>query len=105
MSSSHDATIIRAEHQAADERSLFGFWIYILTDCVLFASLFAVYAVLHGNTFGGPTGHDIFEAPGVLLETLLLLTSSFTCGLAMLAARRRDKVLTLLWLAVTFAFG
>ncbi len=64
----------------------FGFWAYLMTDLVLFASLFATYAVLHANTFGGPTGKDIFSANFVLLETLILLTSSFTMGLSMLAA-------------------
>ena len=63
----------------------FGFWAYLMTDLVLFASLFATYAVLHANTFGGPSGKDIFSANFVLLETLILLTSSFTMGLSMLA--------------------
>ncbi len=62
-----------------------------MTDCVLFASLFATYAVLHNNTFGGPAGRDIFDLKYVLAETLILLTSSFTCGLGILAARRQDR--------------
>ena len=65
----------------------FGFWTYLMTDLVLFASLFATYAVLHANTFGGSSGKDIFDANFVLLETLILLTSSFTMGLSVLAAR------------------
>ena len=52
---------LRAEHQEADDRTFFGFWVYIMTDCVLFASLFAVYAVLHNNTFGGRAGSDLFN--------------------------------------------
>src|SRR5947209_6999116 len=93
-----EALLIQEEHSRADDKSLFGFWAYIMTDCVLFASLFAVYAVLHTNTFGGPSGKDIFSLPLVLTETLALLTSSFTAGLAMLAARRgkRGQVLWLL---------
>src|ERR1700739_1712631 len=81
-----------------ETKTIFGFWVYIMTDCVLFASLFATYAVLHGNTNGGPAGHDIFSLPYILTETMLLLTSSFTCGLAMLAmqANHRRKLLT--WL-------
>jgi cytochrome o ubiquinol oxidase subunit 3 len=86
-------------------KMIFGFWVYLMTDCVLFASLFATYAVLRPNTFGGPTGHQLFSLPYVLTETLLLLTSSFTCGLAMLAAHNRDKRLTLLFFAITFALG
>lgn len=100
-----ERTLAREEHQTADERTLFGFWTYIMTDCVLFASLFATYAVLHNNTFGGPSGRDLFEPKWVLVETLALLTSSFTCGLAMLAAHKRLKKQVLGWLIVTFALG
>jgi cytochrome o ubiquinol oxidase subunit 3 len=89
----------------ATEKTTFGFWVYLMTDCVLFASLFAVYAVLHGNTFGGPNGHELFKLPYVLAETIVLLTSSFTCGLAMLAAQRRNRDQVLLWLGVTFLLG
>jgi cytochrome o ubiquinol oxidase subunit 3 len=88
-----------------ENKSAFGFWVYIMTDCVLFASLFAVYAVLHGNTFGGPSGHTLFDLPYVLGETMILLTSSFTCGLAMLSAERRDKNKTLFWFGITFLLG
>ena len=70
--------------QAARSRpkTIFGFWVYLMTDCVLFATLFATFAVLRNNTFGGPAGSDLFSLPFVLIETLALLTSSFTCGLA-----------------------
>jgi cytochrome o ubiquinol oxidase subunit 3 len=87
------------------DKTIFGFWVYIMTDCVLFASLFATFAVLHENTFGGPGGEELFSLPFVLTETLILLTSSFTVGLAMLAARQRDKKQVLGWLAVTFVLG
>jgi cytochrome o ubiquinol oxidase subunit III len=86
-------------------QTLFGFWVYLMTDCVLFASLFATYAVLRNSTYGGPTGGDIFSLPFVLLETLILLTSSFTAGLGLLAARRGDKKMTLWLYAITFALG
>ena len=76
-----------------------------MTDCVLFASLFATYAVLHNNTFGGPGGDELFSLPFVLVETLILLTSSFTAGLAVLALHGRKKAQVLGWLAVTFALG
>lgn len=89
----------------ADNKALFGFWIYIMTDCVLFASLFAVYAVLHKNTFGGPSGQQLFSLPYILTETITLLTSSFACGLAILSLRRNDKNKVLFWFGVTFLLG
>jgi cytochrome o ubiquinol oxidase subunit III len=89
----------------SDSKTVFGFWIYILTDCLLFASLFATFAVLHNNTFGGEGSKDLFSLPFVLTETLVLLTSSFTCGLGMLAARAGKKDQTLTWFGVTFLLG
>src|SRR5437868_3207550 len=82
-------------HLSLYEKTLFGFWIYIMTDCVLFATFFATYAVLHTSTFGGPTSQDLFDLPFALTETLILLTSSFTCGLAMLNAHREKKAAAL----------
>lgn len=87
------------------DKTVFGFWVYIMTDCIVFASLFATYAVLHGATFGGPDAKSLFSLPSALHETLILLTSSFTCGLAMLAAHRGRKRQALLWLAATLALG
>lgn len=95
----HDA------HQEADAKTIFGFWVYIMTDCVLFATLFATYAVLCNNTYGGPSGKELFSMPAVLAETLILLTSSFTCGLVMLAAEAKSRTRALLWLFVTFLLG
>lgn len=93
------------QRREADTKTVFGFWVYIMTDCVLFASLFATYAVLHGNTFGGPSGAQLFSPPYVLGETLVLLTSSFTCGLGIMAATRKSKPQTYLWFGVTFLLG
>jgi cytochrome o ubiquinol oxidase subunit 3 len=76
-----------------------------MSDCILFAALFATYAVLHTATGNGPSGMEIFDRHFVLIETLLLLTSSFTCGLALIAARARSKVGTWLALAVTLVLG
>lgn len=95
--------IAGTEHD--DSKPLLGFWTYIMTDCVLFASLFAAFAVLRGNTAGGPDGAELFSMPFVLTETLILLTSSFTCGLALLAVHRRDKNKVLLWFGATFLLG
>ncbi|MBI3494427.1 cytochrome o ubiquinol oxidase subunit III [Candidatus Saccharibacteria bacterium] len=89
----------------ADDKTLFGFWVYILTDCVVFACLFATFAVLRFNTFGGPGAEELFSLPFVFVETMLLLTSSFVCGLAILAARAKNKKQTLILLAVTFVLG
>jgi cytochrome o ubiquinol oxidase subunit 3 len=86
-------------------KAIFGFWVYIMTDCVLFAGLFATYAVLHNNTNGGPPAAQLFDLHNVLLETLALLTSSFTCGLAMLAAHRANKRQTLILFGLTFLLG
>lgn len=88
-----------------DAKTSFGFWVYLMTDCILFASLFATFAVLRNSTYGNVAGSDIFELPFVLTETLILLTSSFTAGLATLAVHRADKPKVLLWLGVTFALG
>lgn len=95
-----------ANHEAAaEDRTMLGFWIYLMTDLIMFSVLFAVYIVLQGNTLGGETGRDLFNLPMVLVATLLLLTSSLTCGIAMIAARRQDKSQTLLWFGVTFILG
>jgi cytochrome o ubiquinol oxidase subunit 3 len=98
--------VVSAEQVQADtDKTILGFWVYILTDCVLFASLFATYAVLRNGTAGGPSGADLFNLPYVLTETLLLLTSSFTSGLGLLAARKHNKTGVLIWLGITFALG
>lgn len=88
-----------------NDKTTLGFWLYLMTDCVLFASLFATYAVLHRNTNGGPGAAELFSLPFVLIETLILLTSSFTCGLAFLAAQNRDRRRVVLWLCVTGLLG
>lgn len=89
----------------ANDRVMFGFWVYLMTDLLMFSVLFAVYAVLNGRTMGGETGRELFSLPLALTETLILLTSSFTCGIGMVMARQRKKIQTLLWFGVTFALG
>jgi len=96
---------IEAHEAEADERTMFGFWVYLMTDLLMFAVLFAVYAVLHNNTSGGETGRELFKLPLALTETIILLTSSFTCGIAMIAARQRKKAQTLVWFGITFLLG
>ena len=76
-----------------------------MTDLLMFAVLFAVYAVLRNNTYGGITIREIFNPPFVLVETLILLTSSFVCGLAMMAAHVQDKKKTVIYLITTISLG
>jgi cytochrome o ubiquinol oxidase subunit 3 len=96
---------LSAEDRAADSAVVFGFWMYLMSDLILFAGLFSVFIVLRGNVFGGASGGQIFSLPFVLAETLILLTSSFTCGLAMLAARSENVQQVLLWLGATALLG
>ncbi len=91
-----------AAHPHDDSKTLFGFWVYLMTDCILFATLFATYAVLHPGTNGGPSGRELFSLPYALAETLILLVSSFTVGLAMINISR-GKLLA--WFGATFLLG
>ncbi|WP_019533252.1 cytochrome o ubiquinol oxidase subunit III [Paenibacillus ginsengihumi] len=93
------------EHHDQESMKTFGFWIFLITDCILFATLFATYIVLRGNTNGGPTPEELFQMPGIIAETFILLTSSFTSGLAVLAMNRGDKKGLIGWLAVTALLG
>lgn len=86
-------------------KTLLGFWTYLMTDCVLFATLFVTYAVLHKETFGGPSFSKLFTLSLPLAETIILLVSSVFCGLAMLAACRSNKRSAILWLTLTFLLG
>jgi cytochrome o ubiquinol oxidase subunit III len=83
----------------------FGFWLFLLSDILIFAALFAAYAVLSGETAGGPTGAQLFEKRHVFIETACLLASSVTCGFGSLAAQRTDHIGTYFWMAVTFVLG
>lgn len=92
-------------HAHITDRVTFGFWVYLMSDCVLFAGLFATYTVLHTSTFGGPGVDSIVRLHYVATETLLLLASSFTVGLAVLAAHAGKKKQTLVALAATLLLG
>jgi cytochrome o ubiquinol oxidase subunit 3 len=94
-----------AQHNGNADRHAFGFWVYLMTDLIIFGVLFAVYAILQGNTFGGPGPSQLFSLPTALADTLILLTSSFTCGLAMLAAEQKKAGQTIAWLIATFVLG
>ena len=105
MHSNHAVAHDDHAHHDTGGNTVFGFWLYLMTDCILFACVFATYAVLVNHTAGGPSGKDIFELPYVLGETALLLVSSCTYGFAMIAAHRGFKGQTLAWLAATFVLG
>lgn len=101
----HQIDSYTARH-SKEAKALFGFWVYIMSDALLFGSIFVVYAVLQGNTFGGPTARELFDMPFVLMETLVLLASSFTYGLASLYAHHHnDKNKVLGWLLITLVLG
>lgn len=89
----------------ADYRTNVGFWLYLMTDCILFGVLFATYVVLEPGIAGGPSGDEIFQMPLVLAETFILLTSSFTCGLALIALKQGNIKQLLAWLTVTYILG
>jgi cytochrome o ubiquinol oxidase subunit III len=83
----------------------YGFWIFILSDMVMFSALFAAFAVLRGNTAGGPAGSDLFDLRSVFIETMCLLVSSYTCGLGALSAERRQPARFLIFAVATFVLG
>ncbi|WP_147195781.1 cytochrome o ubiquinol oxidase subunit III [Pantoea sp. MBD-2R] len=101
----HDDAHAEHGHHDAGANKLFGFWIYLMSDCIIFATLFATYAVMVNSTAGGPAGKDIFELPFVLVETALLLFSSITYGFAVISMEKGSKSAVLGWLALTFLFG
>lgn len=98
-----DAALTR--HQQDFNKTALGFWIYLMTDCVLFASLFATFAVLRGGTAGGPSGAELFSLSFVLIETVLLLTSSLTSGLMLVAIRMGSVRAVAILAGLTFLLG
>src|SRR5581483_5843005 len=87
------------------ETKVFGFWVYLMTDLVIFACLFACFIVLRGNVYDGPSAKDLFHLKPVLAETLILLFSTFTCSLGMLAVHRRIQSWAVGWFIITFILG
>jgi len=83
----------------------FGFWLFLLSDIILFAALFATYSVLSGSTAGGPTAAELFDKKHVFLETMFLLASSVTCGFGSLAVQRTDARAMYFWMGTTFVLG
>jgi cytochrome o ubiquinol oxidase subunit 3 len=103
----HQALPSASEAGPASKRIVvaFGFWIFLLSDIVMFSALFAAYAVLVHATAGGPAGAQLFNQHSVAIETACLLASSYTCGMMSLAISSRRLAATYLYAAVTFALG
>ena len=93
------------EHHDAGSNKIFGFWIYLMSDCILFAAMFATYSVQSHSFAGGPSGKELFELPFVFVETMLLLVSSLTFGLSVLALRKGNKTQVIAWITITFLLG
>ena len=118
MSTASEAPAVGLTHAGSEDTGLgnrgpqsksivvpYGFWLFVLSDMVLFSALFATYASLVHATDGGPATGELFSRPLVAVETVALLLSSFVCGLAMIAAKRRKLAWTQGWLAVTGVLG
>jgi cytochrome o ubiquinol oxidase subunit 3 len=101
----HAAAHDEHEHHDAGGNTVFGFWVYLMSDVLIFASLFATYVVLSGGTDGGPAAKDLFDLSFVAWETALLLFSSLTFGLGMIALHQAKKGQMFFWLIVTWLLG
>lgn len=101
----HPDTHLPDQHQDVFSKTTLGFWMYLMTDSLLFATLFCAYAVLHIETFDGPSARNLFSLTTAFTETMILLLSSVTCGLAMLSALRNKKNQVNAWLAISFLLG
>ena len=104
-SSSYPAFVQPSLAVSSPPAMIFGFWIYLMSDAVIFALLFATYASMSRSFAGGPTGKELFDLSTVFYETMALLLSTLTCGFAMLSLSKNRKVWVLSWLAVTFLLG
>jgi len=118
MSTMSEAPAVGLTHQGSEDTGLgnrgpesksivvpYGFWLFVLSDMVIFSALFATYASLVHATDGGPTTNELFDRGLVAVETVALLLSSFVCGLAMITAKRANMAWTQLWLVLTGVLG
>jgi cytochrome o ubiquinol oxidase subunit 3 len=105
MTASTAAMTIGPQDAKKYEEKEFGFWLYLMSDAILFALLFATYLVMVGNAAGGPTGKELFSLERAAAETTVLLLSSTTFGIAAVALSQADRAKVLLWLGVTFLLG
>jgi cytochrome o ubiquinol oxidase subunit 3 len=102
--------IVHGADHAHDEHHhespvVFGFWLYLMTDCIIFGTLFSVFAVMRNQFAGGPTGKELFDLQGVGMETAILLLSSITYGFGMISAHKGKSSGVLGWFAITFLLG
>ena len=104
----HLGVLAKVVHEGPASKRIvtgYGFWIFLLSDIVMFSCFFAAYAVLLGQTAGGPTGAQLFNLKSVAIETACLLLSSFTCGMASIAAEERNRFWFQVAMGVTCIFG
>ena len=104
----HGAALTEGHAHGAESKRIvvgYGFWIFLISDIIMFAAFFATYAVLTESTAGGPSGKDLFDLNNVAIETACLLTSSLTCGLAGIGAQARNGRLFYISMAITFVLG
>ncbi|AAO27125.1 cytochrome O ubiquinol oxidase subunit III [Buchnera aphidicola str. Bp (Baizongia pistaciae)] len=86
-------------------KELLGFWLYLMSDCIIFCTLFSVYFILVDNVAQGPSGHNIFQNNLIIIETFLLLFSSFSCNLVLFEMKNKNLYMVFLWLGITFLLG
>lgn len=98
-------TTLTSETTNADSIDLFGFWMYIMTDCILFATLFAAFAVLHNHMYGGPSLKELVSLPYVFGESMFLLLSNLTYGLALLGLYKNKRAKLVKWLIISIILG
>ncbi|GAC1537045.1 MAG: cytochrome (ubi)quinol oxidase subunit III [Ramlibacter sp.] len=103
----HAESLTRAHGHDGAKRivAAYGFWVFLISDIIMFAAFFATYAVLTDSTAGGPSGKDLFDIPNVAIETACLLTSSLFCGVAAIGANARRTTIFQLGMAATFILG
>src|ERR1700677_4512508 len=92
-------------HQDTFSKTILGFWMYLMTDCLVFAALFTTYAVLHNNISDGPSSNQIFSLSTAFFETMVLLLSSLASGFAILSALKNKKKEIIAWFATAFLLG
>jgi cytochrome o ubiquinol oxidase subunit III len=90
---------------AVDDTKIFGFWVYLMTDLLIFCVLFASFIVLRNNTYGGPSAQQLFSLSSAFAETLFLLTSSFTCSIALVMSHQKKRIPAIIWFILTFILG
>jgi cytochrome o ubiquinol oxidase subunit 3 len=102
---SHILAVSSSKNSDKPSTEAFGFWVYLMSDAVIFTLLFATYLTMTGNTNEGPSSRELFDLRNAFHETLLLLFSTLTCGFSLLSADRGKKIRAMLWLVITFALG